>query len=268
MQPKFFITTLLVVIMVSATNAACGLPFLAKPTPTPTINPTPTFTPTFTPTLTLTSTPSPTNTSTPTATPTLDLKATQAFEHAQVARDILSELSLPADSGKLGWYQTVGTAIILSDRSVQMNRINELKKIGDFVFATEMTWDTDAWPVCGLMFRVDNRWGKGNYYVAQFLRFSGLPGWDIEYFKDGELAGIPTEKTRFSSYLNLDSGAKNEIVLASVGNEFKLWINNNFEGRYYDYDSKLKDGGLAFLGWQYSGKTTCTFNNSWIWVYK
>jgi hypothetical protein len=268
MKPKFFITTLLVVIMISATNAACGLPFLAKPTPTPTITPTPTFTPTATATATPTSTNTPTPRPTATATATLDLKATQAFEHEQVARDILTELSLPVDSGKLGWYQTVGAAISLESQSSKLSKINELKKTGDFVFATELTWDTDAWPVCGLMFRADNRWGKGNYYVVQFLRFSGLPEWDIEYYKDGEWASIPTEKTRFSSYLNLDSGDRNEIVLAAVGNEFKLWINNNFEGRFYDYDSKLSDGGLAFIAWQDSGKTTCTFNNSWIWIYK
>jgi hypothetical protein len=253
-----------VLILVLAIILACST--FASPTATPA--PTATFTSTFTPTLTQTFTPSPTNTPTATPTATPNYKATQVAEHEQAARDVLTKLNLPADSGKLGWYQTDPVAIKLEGLAAHFNKISGLSDTSDFVLSTEITWDTDSWPVCGIMFRVDNRWDTGDYYVAQFLRLSGLPAWDIEYYKNGNMAGIPTEKTRFSSYLKLQSGANNEIVMVAVGNEFKMFINSNFEGRYYDYDTKLTNGNFAYLGWQSSGNTTCTFNNTWIWVYK
>jgi len=266
MKPKFFITTLLVVIMVSTTNAACGLPFLAKPTPTPTITPTPTFTPTAT------ATPSPTSTDTPTprptATATPNAKATLQAKLDQQAREILTGFNLSTDSGEFGWYQTKAVTIDLKGPSGDFSKISDLVKISDFVFFTEMTWNTDSWPTCGLMVRSDNRWFKGDSYLLQFLRFSGLPAWDIEYYKNGEFFVNITQEVRFSSYLELESGDTNRIVLAATGNEFKVWINDNYEGRYYDDGSKRTIGGLAFYAGQNAGKTTCSFDNSWIWIYK
>ena len=156
----------------------------------------------------------------------------------------------------------------LAGSAARFNKLNGLSGTSDFVISIELTWETNGWPVCGLMFRTDDRGIKGNYYAAQFLRFSGLPAWDIEYYKNGNLTGIPTEKTRFSSFLKLGSGDENQIVMAAVGNEFKMFINGNFEGRYYDYDTKLTKGDFAFLGWQDFGVTTCTFDKTWVWVYK
>ena len=240
-----------------------------SPSPTPTPTPTPTITPTFTATSTFTPTPSTTNTPTLTRTITPDKKATQAVEQEKAARDVLDSFSLPSDSGSLGWYQTETVNLDLSGPGGYLTALGEpTTKAGDFVLFTTMTWYTDSWPVCGFLYRADSRWEKGTYYSAVFLRFSGLPAWDIEYWKDGLYAGIPSEKIRFSSYLNLDSGGSNDIVFAAIGNEFKLYINNNFEGRYYDYDSKIAQGRLAFVGNQDSGKTTCSFKDSWLWIYK
>jgi hypothetical protein len=266
-KPRVF-KILFVFLFVAISNVACGLPFLAKPTSTPT----PTLTPTATSTPTFTSTPLPTNTNTPTplptATATPNLSATRAAKQEQIARNVLTKFKLPADSGKLGWYQNDPVTIKLKGPSNHFAQIDGIPVTSDFVISTELTWDTDGWPVCGVMFRADDRWIKGSYYVAQFLRFSGLPAWDIEFIKNGEYYVTVTEKTRFSSYLNLESGAKNVIVMAAVGNEFKMFMNNNFEGRYYDYDNNLIEGNFAFLGWQDSGNTTCTFNNTWVWIYK
>jgi hypothetical protein len=266
MQPKYLISTLLIVIIISVTNAGCGLPFLAKPTATPTITPTSTSTPTAT----ATSTPTRTNTPTPkpTATATLNAVATREAKLDQQARDIMAEVELSTDTGKLGWYQNKPYVLDLKGPGSRASEISDISSISDFVFYTEMTWYTDSWPNCGLMVRSDNRWLKGNSYYVAFLRFSGLPAYDIEYFKNGEFLVNITQQVRFSSYLELESGGKNRILLAANGNEFKLWINDNYEGRYFDDSTESSEGMLGFYAGQDAGKTTCSFLNSWVWAYK
>jgi hypothetical protein len=264
-QNRYLRSLFLVTLPIWVFLHACSVIF-PSPTPTPTIPPTdtPTFTATstFTPSLTSTNTPTITRTITP------DKKATQAVEHETIARNVLDEFKFPSDTGSLGWYQTEGINIDISGPDGILKKVEDIKKAGDFVFFTNMTWYTDSWPTCGVIFRADSRWAKGDSYSAGFLRFSGLPAWDIEYYKDGQYAGIPSEKVRFSSYLNLETGGSNDIILAAIGNEFKVYVNNNFEGRYYDYSSRLTEGRLAFFATQDSGKTTCKFLDSWIWIYK
>ena len=56
--------------------------------------------------------------------------------------------------------------------------------------------------------------------------------------------------------------------MSAVGNQFKVFINGNYEGRYFDDSTSLTKGNFAFLGYQDSGTTTCTFDKTWVWVYK
>jgi hypothetical protein len=241
-----------------------------SPTPTPTFTPsltltvtstfteTPTFTPTFTPTATFTLT--------PTITP--NWTATKVAKHEETVYEIMTEFEFPTDTGSLAWYQDDVINVDITGTQGLLHDLEEVGKFSDFVLFTNMTWYSDSWPACGIVFRADSRWGKGTAYDVGFLRVSGLPAWEITYMKDGMLAGVPSEQVRFSSYLNLDSGGSNDIILAAVGNEFKLYINNNYEGRYYDYDNKISTGMFGFYAIQDSGKTTCKFQDSWIWKYK
>ncbi len=68
----------------------------------------------------------------------------------------------------------------------------------------------------------------------------------LNTIKNGEFLANITQEVRFSSYLELESADMNRIVLAAIGNEFKVWINDNYEGRYYDDSSEHAEGGLAF----------------------
>jgi hypothetical protein len=239
-------------------------------TPVPTLTPsdTPTITPTFTetPTYTLTFTPTSTPTLTPTITP--NWTATKAAKHEETVHDIMAEFEFSTDTGSLAWYQDETINVDITGTQGLIHHLEEIGKVSDFVLFTNMTWYSDSWPTCGVAFRTDSRWAKGTSYDVGFLRFSGLPAWEIVYWKDGLFAGIPSEQVRFSSYLNLDSGGSNDIILAAVGNEFKLYINNNYEGRYYDYDNKISTGMFGFYAVQDSGKTTCKFQDSWVWKYK
>jgi len=254
----------ILIILVIASNSACGLAF--QPAATPTNTPLPTASNTPLPTATNTPLPTPTNTLTPTATP--DLQATQAAQNEQAARDMLTELELTADSGHLGWYQENGVSIALQGPSYDFKTFDDAFKAADFVMYSEVTWKTDSWPTCGLMFRTDDRFDKGNSYMLQFLRFSGLPAWDIEYYRDGQFVSVISNDIQFSDYLNIDDGATNKFVLAAIGNEFKVYVNGNYEGLYYDWSKKLSEGNIAFFASQNAGSTKCTFDKSWIWIYK
>ncbi len=251
---KLLVVTFVLLIPLIGVNLACGFSFLAEPTLTPTPSETPTSTNTPLPTATRTATP--------------NLQATQLAEREQAIRDMLTQLDLSADDGYLGWYQTREIAIDIEGLSWIFYPFAEDLIVGDFVLYTQMTWDTNTWPICGVWFRSDDRWEWGDQYMLRILRLSGLPAWAIEYWKDGYYVNTVTEKIRYSSFLDLDDGATNDIVLAAVGNEFKVFINGVFEGRYYDYSSKLSEGQFAFSASQDAGETTCSFDNSWVWVYK
>jgi hypothetical protein len=266
-NPKTVFYFFLAVTFITASTMACSLL-----TPASTPVPTATFTqlPTLAPSQTPTDTPAPTSTLKPTATVTPDYMATQEADQKDAIQEVLSGYDLPSDPGQIEWYQNRNQkiAIKLDGPSGFYIKMDEIQDISDFVFSTNMVWDTDAWPFCGVMFRSDNRWDKGDYYLLEFLRVSGLPAWEIDYYKDGKFVNLATEKVRFSSFLNLEDGASNHIVLSAVGNEFKVYINDNFEGRFFDYSNRLSHGKFGFIGYQGSGKTTCSFTNSWIWGYK
>ena len=264
MMARRIVAGLVAILMLAGGSSACGLPFRQQPSATPTESPLPTSTDTALPTAT--STPLPSETPTPTATP--DLAATQAAHNEQAVRDNLAALELPADSGHLGWYQEEPITLGLQGPSAKWQTFTKNFNAADFVMYSEVTWKTNGWPTCGLLFRSDGRLGKGNMYALQFLRYSGLPAWDIEYYRDGQFVSTITNDVKFSDYLEIDDGATNKFLLAASGNEFKLYLNDNYEGQYYDWSKKLSEGQIAFLATQPAGSTQCIFENSWVWVYK
>jgi hypothetical protein len=264
MKAKNILLGVLSILILTGGDSACGLAFLQPATATPTDTPPPTATLTLR--LTATATALPTETPTPTETP--NLAATQAALNEQTVREKLAALKLPADTGHLGWYQQERLTIGLQGQAAKWETFAEDLNAGDFVMYAEATWKTDSWPTCGLLFRSDDRLGKGDTYALQFLRFSGLPAWDIEYYRDGLLISLITNDIKFSDYLDIDDGATNRFLLAATGNEFKLYLNDNYEGQYYDWSKKLSEGKIAFLATQLAGSTKCIFENSWVWVYK
>lgn len=251
-RSKSIFVGLFVLVPILLVNLACGLSAAATETPVPTDTPLPTST----------STPKPTATATP------NLRATQAAEQELAIRNFLTSLDLPADTGSIGWVQDQEVSIDVQGLDWQVDPFAADVIAGDFVLYTQITWETDAWPFCGILFRSDGRGGYGDWYEFDILRFSGLPAFGISYYKDGTFINYPSDKWRFSSFLDLDDGATNEIVLAAQDNQFKVYINGNFEGQYYDWSSRLSEGSFLFSVYQESGNTTCTFDNSWIWLYK
>lgn len=242
-----------------------------SPAPTTTFTPEPTETPvpTNTPIPTDTATPPPTDTATP------DLAATQAFEATriadQLAMDIkaqLAEYNLPSDVGHLGWAQTNPETISMETYGDYFySPFAEDLVASDFVLSTDITWETEGLVMCGLMFRSEQNFETGAQYSFLYLRISGLPAWAIEYFKNGEFVNTVSD-IKFSSAIDMENGATNNLILAAEGNKFTLIINGERVGSFYDWSSRRMDGRFAFQGQQETGPSTCQFNNTWVWMLK
>jgi hypothetical protein len=255
----------LIVMIISLMAGAAG----CSPAPTQ-VPPTETLSPSNTPVPT--STLMPTNTVIPSPTP--DLQATSNAQSTQVAEDQLAAIRTDLDlvgypeSGHLAWYQTKPVSITPSVNQMFFDElIDESLNASDFIFKTDITWNATSLVYCGFNFRADANIAKGKHYEFLFMRFSGLPAWDIEYHDAGEFVKNVTDKVRFSDQIVIDNNATNKFILVAKGNVFTVYINGVRQGDFYDFGNSLTQGTFAFTALQDSGTSSCKFDNSWIWVY-
>jgi hypothetical protein len=115
------------------------------------------------------------------------------------------------------------------------------------------------------MFRSEPDLVNGKQYELSYIKFSGLPGWQIAVYNFGKFQNSPT-KMQYSDAINQENGATNEVVLVAQGNEFNLYINGVHQGRYFDYSNQRMEGVFGFSANQNSGEGSCDFKNSWIWA--
>lgn len=245
-------------------NACSAFPALAPATATP--NSTLTFTPTFTP--------SPTNTPTLTPTSTPDTTSTAAAQATETSDAVLAELDkiieedkLAYQDGHLAWKQVKPIDVTLSGPGVDYVEIDKDLTAGNFILKTDVTWEASGIILCGVIFRSEPIITTGKQYHLVYLRLSGLPAWDIEFFENGRFKNSPT-KTQFSNAIDQSNGGTNQLVLIAQEEQFTVYINRARQGRFFDYSKQSMDGVLAFKGEQDSGKGSCKFKNSWLWVLK
>lgn len=241
---------------------------LACVTPATSPEATATALPSDTPAPTATNTPMPTNT--PTATP--DVAATAAAQATQSAEDVLSELDkllsdtdVPYKEGHLAWQQTESLDIRLSGPDYQILGIDKDLTAGNFILKSDVTWEATGILVCGAIFRSEPNLEEGKQYQFVYLRYSGLPAWEIEVYDAGYFKNTPT-KTKFSNALNLNNGSTNQFVLVVQDNHFTVYINNIRQGTYYDYSKQRTEGAFGVVGSQDSGDGNCEYENSWVWT--
>jgi hypothetical protein len=223
-----------------------------------------------------TETPTPSNMPpTPSPSPTPDVAATRSAQATQAAsqreseiKAILSEYNIPTDTGHLLWDQEEPVSISLTGPEEQYKPLAQEIIASDFVIQTEVTWVTKSWPVCGIWFRSDDIYDAGAQYRFLFLRLSGLPAWDIEYFKYDRFVFNVTAQVKYSSDMDLASGATNKFLVMANDNEFTVYINGIRQGRYFDDSRKLSEGKFAVYASQDGNETTCTFDKTWIWSLK
>lgn len=268
MKPKDRFPLVIAAGVMLLVSLACVVPGM-KPVATLT----PTFMPTDTATATATPVP-PTRTPVPTATP--DRAATQSFRGTQTFEaqsgevvEFLQKIEYPTDTGSLAWVQKDDTKIEL----VEYNTFDYIpfgngQEYSNFILKSDVTWKTEGIMICGFMMRSEENFHKGKQYLFQFLRFSGLPAWVIEFYDDRVFKGSVTGQIKFSSALNLNSGATNQFIIIVEDNKFTIYINGERQGSYYDWSKLASKGQFAFFASHESGPASCEFKNSWIWALK
>jgi hypothetical protein len=264
MKPRSLVTAIIILFIILAINLACVVPFLRAPVPT-----TPaTKDDSASPTATSIKTPPVSQTAAATPVPV----ETQTKSNEQVALDVMARLGLPTDTGRFALYHPSFT-IDLADQPVAMYKpfnpdiIPDLVA-SDFVISSDITWISNDKSGCGLWFRTDESWGKGDYYAVSIGLISDhLTSLGVDYTHNGTFNRMLTGLGGYAYSLN-ENGASNQITLSAVRNEFRFFINGDLEGVYHDYSKKLTSGRFAFNAWQNSGSTICVFKNTWVWVYK
>lgn len=232
----------------------------------PTVTPVPTHTaePSFTPPPTATSTPIPT--STPDRTATAVVKATEAAAGVLTELDkLLGETDIPYEGGYLAWQQTKPISVEMTGPDSGFAEIDDNLTARNFILKSDVTWNATGLLLCGAIFRSEPNLEKGKQYQFIFLRFSGLPAWAIEVHEFGQFKNSPS-RVQYSNAIDQDNDATNQFVLVVQEDQFNLYLNRVHQGRYFDYSKQRMDGSFAFLGLQESGRGSCEFDNSWVWV--
>jgi len=226
--------------------------------------------PTDTPLPTTTLLPEDTLTPRPTVTPHIALTSTIE------AVSVLSELDVhvgrnsgvPYEDGYLAWRQIEPIVIDMfgpQRDAGMMQPLAEDFNPANFIFKSKVTWNASGVLICGLTFRSEPDFNKGKQYQFYFYRLSGLPAYVISVYEFGRFKNTISD-VKFSDGINSNNGASNEFALVVTDNRFIVIINGKQQGQVYDSSNQRKDGFLAFLAWQESGKGSCTFEDSWLWV--
>jgi hypothetical protein len=240
------------------------------PLPTNTPIPTSTNTPVPTPTNTATPVPSPTSTATPNRTATAAVLSTQTAE--AVASDFkanLTKLGITVDKGQLGWVQDDTIEINLDTAGQgRYQPFAEDLNASDFIIKTDVTWTAVDYIWCGWDFRSEPNFSQGQQYTFWFVNYSGLPGWDIELYNKGRFERNITEKLRWASALKQENGSTNAFIILAEGNKFTVYINGQRIGSFFDFAKTRSEGYFAFTAYQESGRGSCTYDNTLVWLLK
>lgn len=250
--------TLVTIILLIATTAGCAGP---TPTPAPTETPTPLPTATATPLPTVT--PTPTATVDRQATVSARVTATRIAREAEVVVE-LEKVGFKADSGTLVYDSKTPISMTLDSYNSYWPESVVTTALKDFVVHSDIQWDsTSGLAGCGIMLRAEDDLERGAQYLFDLMRLSGAPNWEIYYRKFNTWQN-DIVSYRFDNAILDEPNSVNEVVLVVQGDLIQGYINGKKlrEGRY----AKLSEGGIAFLAWQESGETTCTFRNTWVWA--
>ncbi len=217
-----------------------------------------------------TSTPLPTETPTPKPTFTPDVNATITAEASSILSELevlLADTDVQYQNGHLAWQQTEPVTIEMSGPQADDNiREYDPDLTGrNFILKSDVTWNASGILICGSIFRSEDDLSIGKQYQFYFYRLSGLPAYFIDVFEFGDFKNSIT-KSRFSEDLDVTNDSTNQFALVAQKNEFTIYINGKRQGRYFDDSTQRAAGSFGFLAWQQSGKGSCRFENSWVWI--
>jgi hypothetical protein len=140
--------------------------------------------------------------------------------------------------------------------------------VSNFVLHTEMEWTTSTGLAgCGFIFHATDDIEKGKQYGLTLVRLQGKPLWSIDYYNRGKWqSSITGEDWLNARGMESGQGSTNVMTLVVEAGKFATYANGERLGVYTD--NTLTKGTVAFMAHQESGKTTCEFKNSWLWILK
>lgn len=252
-------------------QVACSVTAPAPtPTPAPTATQPPTLTATALPTSTRTPAPTATATATLTATPnrtaTAEVKATGTAQ-ARIAyvEPFLEKYGFKASEGEVGFFEPDANIIESNTYGTFVYNFINPYKYKDFVFQTEATWNsTGGLAGCGVIFRSDGDIDNGSYYDYAIIRLQNAPYY---WFYHVQYNTIQTRLGRGTlSAINDTQGSTNVMTVVANKDHLVLYVNGT-KIKDTNY-SKVWDGQIALVTHQESGKTSCSFANTWVWEIK
>lgn len=242
------VSMIIVVLLVS-----CAPPPTATPAPSATASQTSTDIPTDTPT------------ATPNYLATEEAEATQAADVLlQELQTELGDLGISIDGSVLAYVQEFPVEIAAK----QQNFDGEIKPLdddtlyGDFVMGVDITWETDTGlSGCGIIFRSERDIERGEQMRLQFSRLSGAPLWLLGLYNYGQ--GQAPLVVDGNTAMRSEQGSTNHFIIVTRGLDFTIYANGVRMGGS-TLPEALSKGRFGFLTWEDSGKSTCTFANTWI----
>lgn len=267
LQRKLSIAITLIVLVLFQLACATSTPEATAtlpPADTATAAPTATLEPTAT------NTPVPTATNVPpTATPdkaaTLAAKATaEAQEIVDLLADDLKSVGYSVDQGSLGVY--LPDEVKLTTSSYGRTELQAItnEPVANFVLKTDVVWNSKSGLAgCVIGFRSEEDVVEGEQYRFYFLRLLNAPMWDIEYYDNGNFV-TALRFLETSRSIDDSQDAQNTVILVVNGDDITPYINGD---AHTTVSADQLSEGIVSLGvFQESGKTTCTYSNTWLWV--
>jgi hypothetical protein len=180
----------------------------------------------------------------------------------------LEKVNLHAEDGQLAWVSSERTDLSVSTYdTTDFKAIDEAGVLKDFVYHVDIGWNTTSGIAgCGLVFRGEDDFKKGGQYQLLLIRLQSAPIWAVEFLKFGKVQFTLNQNNAFSNAIIDEPDSINKVTLVARGQNIFTYING--EKMQQLESSKQMEGKVGFLIWQESGKTECTFNNSWIYSLK
>lgn len=144
--------------------------------------------------------------------------------------------------------------------------IDEAGAVTDFVLQTRITWNTSgALSLCGITFDAEEDLAAGAQHKFMLMRLQFDPGWTIWNWQYGQFQSYLNGGWQPSRDIHDENDSANLVALVVRGKNIDIYINRDKQRQVED--PQRTGGRLALTGYQESGRTVCTFENSWLWVF-
>lgn len=144
--------------------------------------------------------------------------------------------------------------------------LEDIGSVSDFVIESKVTWDTSgALSLCGITFHAEEDLAQGAQNRFFIMRLQYSPGWTIWHWNYGQFQHFVSDRWQISPDIHDDNHSYNRLALVVRGKDIDIFINGDKQRQVED--TKLEEGLLALSANQESGRTVCTFEDTWVWVF-